>query len=66
MPWIGYNNIEQIAGINPDGTIRTYNQDTDKYSSRELELPELVVRPSIIRKPQTNTQSFNNLTPWNE
>ena len=55
MPWINDGKREQIAGINPDGTIRTYNQDIDKYSSRELELPELVVRPSIIRKPQPNT-----------
>lgn len=66
MPWTGSNSIEQVAGINPDGTIRTYDKDTDTYSSRELELPEFVVRPSVIRKPQTSTQTFNNLAPWNE
>lgn len=66
MPWANANEREQIAGINPDGTIRTYNQDTNTYSSRELELPEFVVRPSIIRKPKTTMQTFNNLAPWNE
>lgn len=66
MPWVGSNNIEQVAGINSDGTIRTYNKDTNIYSSRELELPEYVVRPLSISKPRTNLQTVNNLTPWNE
>ena len=62
-PWNSVS-TQQIAGINPDGTIRTYDSATNKWSSAEMELPELVVTPNMapasIRKPEFN------LTPWSK
>ena len=61
-PWNSIS-TQQIAGINPDGTIRTYDSATNKWSSAEMELPELVVTPNMapanIRKPELNLTSWS-------